>query len=98
MLFRSLQIKNHNFLVEAMPSIVLSPDPKMQEKRISIQQELDMESRIIILEAMKPKLKSAKYVRECYGRKRLQLKGNRHSSRNSLIRPMIRCQMKQLNC
>ena len=36
-----LQIKNHNCLVEVMLSIVLSPDPKMQAKRKSIQQELD---------------------------------------------------------
>ena len=57
-----------------MPSIVLSPDPKMQAKRKSIQQELDLENGCITLETKKPKLKGAKYVRECYARKRLQLK------------------------
>ena len=54
--------------------IVLSPDPNMQAKRKSIQQELDMENRCIILETKKPNLKGAKYVRECYARKRFQLK------------------------
>ena len=57
-----------------MPSIVLSPDPNMQVKRKSIQQELDMENRCIILETKKPKLKGAKYVRKCHARKCLQLK------------------------
>ena len=46
----------------------------MQAKRKSIWQELDLENRCIILETKKPKLKRAKYVRECYARKRLQLK------------------------
>ena len=57
-----------------MLSIVLSPDPNMQAKRKSIQQELDLENGCNILETKKPKLKGAKYVRECYARKRLQLK------------------------
>ena len=57
-----------------MPWIVLSPDPKMQAKRKSIQQELDMENGYKILETKKPKLKGAKYVRECYARRCLQLK------------------------
>jgi hypothetical protein len=39
-----LQIKNPNCLVEVMPLIILSPDPNMQAKRISIQQELDLEN------------------------------------------------------
>ena len=69
-----LQIKNHNCLVEAMLLIVLSPDPNMQAKRNSIQQELDLENGCITLETKKSKLKGAKYVRECYARKRLQLK------------------------
>ena len=68
------QIKNTNCFVEAMPSIVLSPDPNMQAKRKSIQQDLDLENGCITLETKKPKLKGAKYVRECYARKRLQLK------------------------
>ena len=46
----------------------------MQAKRKSIQQELDLENGYNILETKKPKLKGAKYVRECYARKRLQLK------------------------
>ena len=54
--------------------IVLSPDPNMQSKRKSIQQELDLENGCITLETKKPKLKGAKYVRECYARKCLQLK------------------------
>ena len=54
--------------------IVLSPDPNMQAKRKSIQQELDLKNGCITLETKKPKHKSAKYVRECYARKRLQLK------------------------
>jgi hypothetical protein len=74
MIWLPLQIKNHNYLVEAMLSIVPSPDPKMQAKRKSIQQELDMENGYNILETKKPKLKGAKYVRECYARKCLQLK------------------------
>ena len=74
MIWLPSQIKNHNCFVEAMPSIVLSPDPKMQAKRKSIQQEMDMENGYILLETKKPKLKGAKYVRECYARKRLQLK------------------------
>ena len=68
------QIKNHNCFVEAMLSIVLSPDPNMQAKRKSIQQELDLENGCITLKTKKPKLKGAKYVRECYARKHLQLK------------------------
>ena len=45
MIWLPSQIKNHNCLVEAMLSIVLSPDPNMQAKRKSIQQGLDMENR-----------------------------------------------------
>jgi hypothetical protein len=74
MIWLPLQIKNHNCLVEVMPSIVLSPDPNMQAKRKSIQQELDLENGCIILETNKPNLKGTKYVRECYARKHLQLK------------------------
>jgi hypothetical protein len=74
MIWLPSQIKNHNCFVEAMLSIVLSPDPNMQAKRNSIQQELDLENGYNILETKKPKLKGAKYVRECYARKRLQLK------------------------
>ena len=74
MIWLPLQIKNHNCFVEAMPLIVLSPDPNMQAKRKSIQQELDLENGYNKLETKEPKLKSAKYVRECYARKRLQLK------------------------
>ena len=44
------QIKNHNCLVEAMLLIVLSPDPNMQAKRKSIQQDLDLENGYNILE------------------------------------------------
>ena len=68
MIWLPSQIKNHNCLVEAMPSIVLSPDPKMQAKRTSIQQDLDLENGYNILETKKPKRKGAKYVRECYSR------------------------------
>ena len=57
-----------------MLSIVLSPDPNMQAKRKSIQQDLDLENGCIISETKKSKLKGAKYVRECYARKCLQLK------------------------
>jgi hypothetical protein len=57
-----------------MPSIVLSPDPNMQAKRKSIQQELDLENGYNIVEMRMPKLKGTKYVRECYERKCLQLK------------------------
>ena len=39
-----------------------------------MQQELDLENGCITLETKKPKLKGTKYVRECYARKRLQLK------------------------
>jgi hypothetical protein len=46
----------------------------MQAKRKYIQQELDLENGYITLETKKPKLKGTKYVRECYARKRLQLK------------------------
>ena len=74
MIWSQLQIKNPNCLVEAMPSIVLSPDPKMQAKRKSIQQELDLENGFNIVETKRPKLKGAKYVRECYTRKCLQRK------------------------
>ena len=73
MIWLPSQIKNHNCLVEAMPSIVLSPDPKMQAKRTSIQQDLDLENGYNMLEMKKPKLKGAKYVRECNARKCLQL-------------------------
>ena len=74
MIWLPSQIKNHNRFVESMLSIVLSPDPNMQAKRKSIQQDLDLENGYNILETKKPKLKGAKYVRECYARKRLQLK------------------------
>ena len=74
MIWLPSQIKNHNCFVEEMPSIVLSPDTNMQAKRKSIQQDLDLENGYNILETKKPKLKGAKYVRECYARKRLQLK------------------------
>ena len=57
-----------------MPSIVLSPGPNMQAKRKSIWQGLDLENGCITFETKKPKLKGAKYVRECYARKRLPLK------------------------
>ena len=57
-----------------MLSIVLSPDPNMQAKRKSIQQELCLENGCITLETKRPKLKGAKYVREFYARKCLQLK------------------------
>ena len=40
-----------------MLSIVLSPDPNMQAKRKSIQQELDLENGYDILETKKPMLK-----------------------------------------
>ena len=69
MIWLPSQIKNHNCLVEAMLSIVLSPDPNMQAKRKSIWQDLDLENGYNILETKKPKLKGAKYVRECYARK-----------------------------
>ena len=46
----------------------------MQAKRKSIWQDLDLENGYNILETKKPKLKGTKYVRECYARKRLQLK------------------------
>jgi hypothetical protein len=98
MIWLPLQIENPNCLAEVMLLIVQSPDPNMQAKRKSIQQELDMENRYNILETKKSKLKGAKYLRECYARKHLQLKDNRHSSGYSLMRPMIGCQMKQLNC
>ena len=68
------QIKNHNCFIGVMLSIVLSPDPNMQAKRKSIQQELDLKNGCIISETKKPKLMGAKYVRECYARKCLQLK------------------------
>ena len=74
MIWLPSQIKNHNCLVEAMPLIVLSPDPNMQAKRKSIQKDLDLENGCITLETKKTKLKGAKYVRECYARKHLQLK------------------------
>ena len=72
MIWLPSQIKNHNCLVESMPLIVLSPDPNMQAKWKSIQQELDLENGCIISETKKPKLKGAKYVRECYERELLQ--------------------------
>ena len=74
MIWLPSQIKNNNCLVEAMLSIILSPDHNMQAKRKYIQQELDLENGYNILEMKKPKLKGAKYVRECYARKCLQLK------------------------
>ena len=39
-----------------------------------MQQKLELENRYNILETKKPKFKGAKYVRECYARKSLQLK------------------------
>ena len=57
MIWLPSQIKNHNCFVEAMPSIVLSPDPNMQAKRKSIQQELDLENGYNIDDTKKPKLK-----------------------------------------
>ena len=74
MIWLPSQIKNPNCLVEAMLSIVLSPDPNMQANRKSIQQGLDMENGYKILETKKPKLKGAKYVRECYARRCLHRK------------------------
>ena len=74
MIWLPSQIKNHYCLVEVMLSIVLLPDPNMQAKRKSIQQELDLENGCILSETKKPKLKGVKYVRECYAKKRLQLK------------------------
>ena len=74
MIWLPSQIKNHNCLVEVMLLVVLPPDPNMQAKRNSIQQELDLENGCITLETKKPKLKGAKYVRECYARKCPQLK------------------------
>ena len=50
MIWSPSQIKNHNCLVEVVPSIVLSPDPNMQAKRKSIRQELDFENGYNILE------------------------------------------------
>ena len=74
MIWLPSQIKNPNCLVEAMPSIVLSPDPNMQAKRKSIQQDQDLENVYNILGLRTPKLKDAKYVRGCYARNHLQLK------------------------
>ena len=74
MIWLPSQIKNHNCLVEAMLLIVLSSYPNMQAKRKSIQQELDLENGYNTLETKKSTLKGAKYVRECYARKCLQLK------------------------
>jgi hypothetical protein len=74
MIWLPSQIKNPNCLVEVMLLIVLSPDPQMQAKRKSIHQELDIENGCITLETKKPKLKGAKYMRECYARNHLQLK------------------------
>ena len=53
MIWLPSQIKNHNCLVEAMPLIVLSPDPNMQAKRKSIWQELDLVNGCITLEMKK---------------------------------------------
>ena len=64
MIWLPSQIKNHNCLVEVMPSIVLSPDPNMEAKRKSIQQELDLENGCFTLKTKKPKPKGAKYVSE----------------------------------
>ena len=50
MIWLPLQIKDHNCLVEAMPSVVLSPDPNMQAKRKSIWQDLDLENGCTTLE------------------------------------------------
>jgi hypothetical protein len=50
MIWLPLQVKNHNCLLEGMPSNVLSPDPNMQAKRNSIQQELDLKNGCITLE------------------------------------------------
>ena len=74
MIWFLLQIMNHNCFVEAMLSIVLLPDPNKQAKRKSIQQELDLENGYKLLETKKPKPKCAKYVREYYARKHIQLK------------------------
>ena len=74
MIWLPSQIKNPNCLEEVLLSIILSPDPQMQAKRKSVQQELDLENGYNRLEMKKPKLEGAKYVRECYARKRLQLK------------------------
>ena len=63
MIWLPSQIKNHKCLVEAMPTMALSPDPKMQAKRKSIQQDLDLENGYNILEPKKPKLKGPKYMR-----------------------------------
>ena len=58
--FELQKSKNHNCLVEAMLSIVLSPDPNMQAKRKSIQQDLDLENGYNKVETKTPKLKGAK--------------------------------------
>ena len=50
MIWLPSQIKIHNCFVEAMLSIVLSPDPNMQAKRKSIQQDLDLENGYNILD------------------------------------------------
>ena len=42
MIWLPSQTKNTNCFVEAMLSIVLPPDPNMQAKRKSIQQDLDL--------------------------------------------------------
>ena len=62
MIWSPSQIKNHNGLVEAMLSIVLSPDPNMQAKRKSIQQELDLENGYNILGTLKLRLLCFQYV------------------------------------
>jgi hypothetical protein len=74
MIWLPLQIRNPNCFVEVMPLIVLSPDPNMQAKRKSIQQELDLENGCITSVTKEHKLKGAKYVRESYTRKHPQLK------------------------
>ena len=63
MIWSQLQIKNPNCLVEAMLLIVLSPDPNMQAKRKSVQQELDMDNGYNILETKKKsRSNQTKYV------------------------------------
>ena len=78
MIWLPLQIKNPNCLAEAMLLIVLSPDPKCRQRENLFSRswiwKMDLENRCIISVTKEPKLKGAKYVRECYARKCLQLK------------------------
>ena len=98
MIWLPLQIKNHNCFVEVMLSIVLSPDPNMQAKRKSIQQDLDLENEYNILETKKPMLKVPSMWESAMQGSVFNWRNNRHSSENSLMRPMIGGRMKQLNC